>query len=61
VPSGEFSTGYLFPFPDKNCYNFYLEREAATGCRGEMQSISSGKAGQRSRRSRQIKTAWTQF
>jgi hypothetical protein len=51
----------IIPFPDKNCYNFYLKMKSATGCHGEMRSISSGKAGARSRRSCRIKTAWAQF
>jgi hypothetical protein len=33
----------------------------ASGCHAEMRSISSGKAKQSLRRSRQIKTAWMQF
>jgi hypothetical protein len=55
------SADTLFQFQIKNAFIFNLELECATGRRAEMRSISRGKAGPHSRRSRQIKTAGRNF
>jgi hypothetical protein len=46
-----------FHFQIKNVLIFDLKMESVTSCHAEMRSISSDKAKQRLRRSRQIKTA----
>jgi predicted amino acid dehydrogenase len=48
-------------FRIKNVAIFDPEMESVTGCHAEMLRISRGKAKQRFRLGRQIKTAWMRF
>jgi hypothetical protein len=38
-----FTLDGIIPIPNKNALIFYLELEGATGCRGEMRSISEAR------------------